>query len=108
LMDATGDYIRAVAPKLYSRELVELIFRQPYCRIGDLVEAGIVERHTASVYLKTLVGVGVLEVEKQWRDKIFLHRRYLDLLSSDEHTFEAYPLPAGEAVPKRVARGRKR
>ena len=35
--------------------------------------------------------MGVLEEEKVGRDKIFLHRKYLDVLFSDEHTFEPYP-----------------
>ena len=29
------------APKIYSRELAEIVFVQPYCRIGDLVRANI-------------------------------------------------------------------
>ena len=39
LMDATVDYVSAAAPKIYSRELIEVIFTQPYSRIGDVVEA---------------------------------------------------------------------
>ena len=33
---------------LYSRELVELIFFAPYCRIADAVNAGVAKRQTAS------------------------------------------------------------
>jgi Fic family protein len=107
LMDATVEYVRASAPKMYSRELVELIFTQPYCRITDLVERGIAERHRASTYLKELVKLGVLVEERQWRDKIFLHRKYLDVLFSDGHTFEPYARTSGLAVPpKRRARVR--
>lgn len=91
LMDATVAYVRAGAPKVYSRELVELIFTQPYCRIGNLVDRGIAERHRASALLKELVKLGVLEEERQWREKIYLHRKYLDVLFSDEHGFEPYP-----------------
>jgi Fic family protein len=90
LMDATAAHIRSGAPRIYTRDLVDLIFTQPYCRIGNLVERGIAERHTASVYLKALVEIGVLEEEKQWRDKLFLNRKYLDLLGSDGNTFEPY------------------
>lgn len=104
LMDATASYIRLGAPKIYSRELVELIFTQPYCRIGSLVERGIAERHTASTYLKKLVALSVLQEEKLWRDKLFLHRKYLDLLSGEEHTFEPYTqtAPVSRQAPQRV------
>ena len=50
---------RTARPKIYSHDLVELIFTQPYCRIGNLVERGIAERHSGSTYLKELVTLGV-------------------------------------------------
>ena len=85
--------------------MVELIFTQPYCRIANLVERGIAERQTASAYLKELVRLGVLEEEKVGRDKIFLHRKYLDVLFSDEHTFEPYPRPFQLMQRPSAARG---
>ncbi len=94
LMDATADYVRAGAPRIYSHELVQLIFAQPYCRIGDLVQSGIAKRQAASVYLKALAEMGILEEKKVGRDKLFVHRKYLALLSSDEHTFEPYGVPS--------------
>jgi Fic family protein len=97
LMDATVAYVRTGAPKVYSRELVELIFTQPYCRIGNLVDRGIAERHRASAQLKELVKLGILEEERQWREKIYLHRKYLDVLFSDGHDFEPYPTVAKDA-----------
>ena len=94
-------------PKMYSHDLVELIFTQPYCRIGNLVERGIAERQAASTYLKELVRLGVLEEEKVGRDKIFLHRKYLDVLFSDEHAFEPYPRVPQQDLPKRTARAQR-
>ncbi len=99
LMDHTSDHVRAGAPKVYSRELIELIFSQAYCRIANLVERDIAKRQAASTYLKTLVDLGVLEEEKVGRDKVFIHRKYMRLLGSDGHTFEPYPAP-----PARVTR----
>ena len=72
LIDETAEKIRRDAPKIYSRELVELIFNQPYCRIANVVDAGIVERQTASVYLKKLVGLGILREEKAGRENLYL------------------------------------
>jgi Fic family protein len=99
LMAHTSEFVRAVKPRLYSRELVELIFTQPYCRIENLTAHGLGTRKTVSLHLKELVEIGVLTEEKVWRDKVFIHRKYLDLLSSDEHRFAPYeaakPSPRG-------------
>jgi Fic family protein len=86
----TQEHVRKRAPKIYTRELVELIFTQPYCRIANLVEAGIAQRQSASEYLKALVGLGVLEEQKVGRDKLFLHPRFLRLLGNDDHTVHPY------------------
>ena len=101
LLDDTNAFVRAEAPKTYSRDLVDLIFTKPYCRISDLVERGIAKRQAASSYLKELVRIGVIQEEKVGREKIFLHRKYLDLLSSDGHSFERYgdtPMPSRGAL----------
>lgn len=90
LLDETCTFVREQQPKIYSRELVEAVFVQPYCRIGNLVDAGIAKRQTASVYLKALAEIGVLREEKAGRDKLFLHPRFLRLLTTDDNTFEPY------------------
>jgi Fic family protein len=64
LMDATVDYVSSASPKIYSRELIEVIFTQPYSRIGDIVDAGLAVKQTASKYIKELVAKGVL-LERQ-------------------------------------------
>lgn len=90
LLDETNAFVRAEAPKIYSRDLVDLIFTQPYCRITNLVDRGIAKRETASAYLKELVRIGVLHEEKIGREKVFLQKKYFDLLFGDEHTFMPY------------------
>ncbi len=99
LMDATAEHVRVGAPKIYSHELIQLIFIQPYCRIGNLVQRGIAKRQAASVYLKTLAALGVLEEEKVGRDKLFVNRKYLELLASDEHQFAPYAFARGRLAP---------
>ena len=91
LLDHTNEHVRSNAPKVYSRELTDLIFAQAYCRIGTLVDKGIAKRQAASTYLKALADIGVLEEEKVGRDKVFIHRKYMELLAADGHTFEPYP-----------------
>lgn len=104
LMMHTTDHVRARAPKIYSRELVELVFVQPYCRIQNIVDAGLGHRQTASVYLKALVDIGVLKEEKVGREKLFIHPKYMQLLNADGHQFGRYDntgsAPAAEAPAK--------
>jgi Fic family protein len=83
--------VRRRLPKIYSRELVDAIFEQPYCRIANLVENGLVGRQAASRYLKDLVAAGVLREEAVGRDKLFVHGKLLALLTQDRNTFEPYP-----------------
>lgn len=81
LLDQTAERIRRDLPKIYSRELAEIIFVNPYCRIGDLVEAGIAKRQAASVYLKALSENGLLREIKAGREKLYINPALLDLLS---------------------------
>lgn len=83
LLDETVERIRRDAPRIYSRELAEIIFVQPYCRIGNLVEAGVAQRQSASVYLKTLANIGILEEMKAGRERLFINPALLKLLNSD-------------------------
>ena len=72
------------------RELIDLIFRLPYCRIGDLVDAGIAKRQTASVYLKQLVEIGVLSEAETTKEKLFIHHKLLTLLRTESNQLEPY------------------
>lgn len=80
LEEETAETIRIHEPKIYSRELVEVLFRQPYCRIGNLVDAGIAKRQTASTYLKRMAGLGIVEERKRGRDKLFVNTKLLRVL----------------------------
>ena len=76
----TSEYIKAIAPNVYSRELVDAIFEQPYIRIGTVVNKQIAKRQTASNYLVKLVELGVLQEVDAGREKLFLHQHLIDLL----------------------------
>jgi len=91
LLEHTVQHVQKRASNIYSRELVEQLFVQPYCRIANLVDGGIAKRQTASVYLKQLCDIGVLEEHKVGREKLFLHPRFLALLTHDDNEFECYP-----------------
>ena len=89
-MEHTAEYVQSKLPKTYTWELVELLFKQPYCRIGNLVDAGIAKRQTASVYLKQLCESGVLKEIKSGRENIFVHPKYIELLTGEENVWVYY------------------
>jgi Fic family protein len=90
LMDATVAYVNSASPKIYSRELIEVIFTQPYSRIGNIVEAKLGTRKTASKYLKELVAKGVLEERQEGRENIYINVRFLELLTSETNNFRKF------------------
>lgn len=85
LMDETTNYIREKLPKIYSYELVQLIFEQPYCRISNLVNKNIAKRQTASVYLKQLVDIGILQEISSGKEKLFVHPKLMKLMTQDSN-----------------------
>jgi len=82
LFDATVERCRTEMPKVYPKELIELTFRQPYCKISFVVEAGIAERKTASAYLRELERIGILQGEKRGRETVYRHPALLKVLTA--------------------------
>ncbi len=71
--------------KFYSKDLLEAIFRHPFCRYQALIDAGITtNRLTASKYLKALSAsdVGLLEEMKFGREVVFFNRRLFEILTN--------------------------
>ena len=81
LLDDTGVKIRQRIPKIYSRELAELIFVHPCCRTADVVKADIAKRQTAAVYLKALVAEGLLREIKAGRENLYINQPLVALLT---------------------------
>lgn len=90
LMEHTAAFVQDKLPKIYTWELVEMLFKQPYCRISNLVDAGVAKRQTASVYLKLLCDAGVLKEIKSGRENIFVHPKYIELLTGEENIWVYY------------------
>lgn len=90
LSNHTAEFVRTQLPKIYSRELIDVIFNQPYCRIKNLVEADISKRQTASSYLKKLASTGVLREVKSGRETLYIHPKLITLLTTDESGFSNY------------------
>ncbi len=66
---------------VYSKELLELLFRQPYVKVQYLVDAGIAERKTAANYLQELEKIGILKSSKTGKEVLYLNVELFDLLS---------------------------
>lgn len=90
LIQHTTNFIRSELPKIYSHELVQILFEQPYCRIHNLVDADIAKRQTASVYLKQLCDIGVLHEHSCGKEKLFIHPKLIRLMSHDQNSFVPY------------------
>lgn len=67
-------HMRERLPKNHTRELVDVIFEQPYFRIGNLVKKNIAQRQSASRYLKELTAIGVLREVQEDKAKIAAHK----------------------------------
>lgn len=90
LADYTGSYVKETLPKIYSPDLIDLIFEQPYCRIGNLVDKGIAKRQAGSRYLKELVRIGVLSERQVGNEKLFINRKLMMLLLQDGNEFGVF------------------
>ena len=83
LLDVTIREAKATLPdRVYSKELIELLFEQPYCKVKFLVERDLAKRQTAAEYLKELESAGFLKSKQVGREMLYLNVRLYDLLSS--------------------------
>lgn len=82
LFDETALKVKNELPKIYTKELIEVIFRQPYCTIGHLVENKIVARQAAGRYLGQLEEIGILVSKKTGRDILYINTGLYNLLKN--------------------------
>lgn len=81
LQDVMESEIREVGGIAPVRELAELLLVNPYVRIQNLIDSGLVKRQTAATWLGKLAGAGVLSEVRVGREKIFINVKALDVLS---------------------------
>lgn len=75
LMETTRQEVQARAPRIYSKDLIELVFRHPYCKIQFVLDANLAKRQTAATYLRTLADLGLLKPIKVGREVFFVNER---------------------------------
>ncbi|HAP34669.1 MAG TPA: addiction module protein, partial [Bacteroidetes bacterium] len=80
LQKEINEEVKKKLPDIYSKELVEIIFRQPYCKRKFLEDAKLVKKKTAGVYLSELERIGVFKSEKVGKEKLYINKRLFDIL----------------------------
>jgi len=82
LLSETIEIVQNKKPKIYRKELIELLFEQPYSKIEYVVKKMNVERKSASRYLKSIEQIGIINSEKIGRENIYVNRKLIEILKS--------------------------
>ena len=82
LMKETKKKLSFELPKIYSKDLLELLFYHPYTKISFLVDELGITRKTATSYLRAVESIGILESIKVSRDVYFINKKLFILLKS--------------------------
>lgn len=80
LFNTTQEKVKTEAPKIYNKDLLELIFEQPYSKIEFVVDRLGVSRITASKYLKGLEELGLLSSKKIWKETLYINHALFEIL----------------------------
>jgi len=79
-MNKTADEIKKKLPKIYSKDLIEILFRLPYTKRQHLISENIGNSKTVGNYLMTLEENGFLKSVKVGKEKLYLNQKLLKIL----------------------------
>lgn len=79
-MDKTAIEIKKKLPKIYSKDLIEILFHLPYTKRQYLIDENIGNLKTVGNYLITLEENGFLKSVKVGKEKLYLNQRLLKIL----------------------------
>lgn len=83
LMEKMGEEIQAkVSPKIYSKDLMEVLFKLPYTKRSFLIAAGIGNLKTVGLYLNELEKAGFLKGEYVGKEKLYLNIELMKILKN--------------------------
>ena len=82
LMQGHKDKMRNELPKIYSQDLINVIFGHPYTKIDFVIREIGVSRLTATRYLNELVRIGLMQKEKKGRENYYINMELFKLFSS--------------------------
>ena len=80
LVEQTAEDILTALPKIYSRELVELLFFEFYTKTIYIEKGLRISRKTAVTYLSALEESGFLTSERIGRERIYLNKRLFEVV----------------------------
>jgi len=80
LLNETIKIAQEKEPKIYRKELIELLFEQPYSKIDFVVKRLNVERKAASRYLKKIEQIGILKSQKIGRETVYVNTKLIEIL----------------------------
>ncbi len=83
MAETLADAKRKLPKPVFSKELIELIFEQPYCKIRFVENAGIAKRLTATKYLRALEKAGFVVPTKRGTELIFINHKLWRLLTGE-------------------------
>lgn len=86
LMLQMSSEVQQKLPKIYSKDLVELLFKLPYTKRLQLERAGLGNLKTVGNYLKELEEAGFLKSEQVGKEKLYLNYKLLDVLQRKDYT----------------------
>lgn len=82
--EETTSEIKGSLPKVYSKDLIEILFRLPYTKRQHLIDENIGNPKTAGNYLMALEEKGFLQSVKVGKEKLYLNQRLLKILDDTE------------------------
>jgi len=80
LVEQTAEDILTALPKIYSRELVALLFFEFYTKTIYIEKGLRISRKTAVTYLSALEESGFLTSERIGRERIYLNKRLFEVV----------------------------
>jgi Fic family protein len=83
MMESMTGRMKSEIPKIYSKDLVEILFRLPYTKRQFLIDAGIGNLKTVGNYLNLLEGKGFLKSIRIGKEKLYLNYMLMDLLKNE-------------------------
>ena len=83
-MEVTAKEIKKKLPKIYSKELIEILFRLPYTKRQHLINEKIGNLKTVGNYLIALEENGFLKSVKVGKEKLYLNQQLLTILENKQ------------------------
>ncbi|WP_277478788.1 Fic family protein [Catalinimonas alkaloidigena] len=80
LMEQMTEKIKETLPKVYSKDLIEIIFRLPYTKRQFLINAGLGTPKTVGNYLMSLEKEGFLKSVRVGKEKLYLNDQLMQIL----------------------------